>query len=838
MFCMKCGKKIDDDSKFCPFCGNVVANSATNAGVQQNINPVMQTVKFFNKKIMIGVVSCIVAVAVVIGGVKLLTGGFGKTIAEQLFLMSWTELIDLDEKEFKSSLRDEGITYEQGARQFDMRFMELRTKSVSPFMGYDSYFGYHSENIYDDLSLPTATMFAVTFETKDDYEDGKDDILRYLDKSRVKGYDAIVADTENPIIGSDNPFMDFATQTNNYLLDISTIDFNMLMESMIEEADLSEEETRQIRELLEEEENAKELQEMMESVKVYKFSTIAFVENKGALGELLEYYFDDDDENMRAAYESEDFPQYGYCIMNSYMPLTDEDFQSLMSYFNYDTIDQKEIDLDEVRKTLDVDLLDSGVQDSEDDLRAIYFMENHGVDIKSDMDVSSDELKRIWYIRNYGWDSEAGSFVDLSDYHDSRGIYCALTFNYDVDEKAYFQEDLDKMVYLSEKDFNPDTGGSFESEDEKRLYFMKNYSYDTVNSKAVDQEVVDALIAYDKYVGETLAEEGVYGYNLIYIDDNNIPECLVWTEKDQRVFVLSYKNGAIESVTHQQGSGYLKVIYTPKSGKFDISVFYGSAGLEDDIFTLDDSFHLVAYADSNRDIYSRVFSINGQEVSESVYDEALSDKFGSIILGGTSYRREEDYNSAASGCRDVYSNVDKAYSTLLSAYDALGTTTYVTYVPEVAEFDLTDGTLVTGDTAEETGKVKYVQDSLEHKDTYEYNETFFCLTYDIPDSVRYYADSTIVGGDTAIVYNSKNSDEKELIILVDLGTYGRRYDENGNNKFDSFEKEHNNIMKDDCYVSEMKDDSREYTYDFNVFYKDNLPIENGWIKCTKTFFLI
>lgn len=24
MFCMKCGNKIDDDSKFCPFCGGAV----------------------------------------------------------------------------------------------------------------------------------------------------------------------------------------------------------------------------------------------------------------------------------------------------------------------------------------------------------------------------------------------------------------------------------------------------------------------------------------------------------------------------------------------------------------------------------------------------------------------------------------------------------------------------------------------------------------------------------------------------------------------------------------------------------------------------------------------
>lgn len=692
MFCMRCGKKIDDDSKFCPFCGNVVANSVTNAGVQPNVNPVMQTAKFFNKKIIIGVVSCIVAVAVVIGGVKLLTGGFGQTIAEQLFLMSWTELIDLDEKEFKSSLRDEGITYEQGARQFDMRFMELRTKSVSPFMGYDSYFGYHSENIYDDLSLPTATMFAVTFETKDDYEDGKDDILRYLDKSRVKGYDAIVADTENPIIGSDNPFMDFATQTNNYLLDINTIDFNMLMESMIEEADLSEEETRQIRELLEEEENAKELQEMMESVKVYKFSTIAFVENKGALGELLEYYFDDDDENMRAAYESEDFPQYGYCIMNSYMPLTDEDFQSLMSYFNYDTIDHKEIDLDEVRKTLDVDLLDSGIQDSEDDLRAIYFMENHGVDIKSDMDVSSDELKKIWYIRNYGWDSEAGDFVDLSDYKDSGSVYCAMEYNYNISEDKYFEDDFSKIEYLVNKDFNPDTGGTFEDEDEKRLYMIRNYNYDIVSESSIDPAIAEALGAYYDYIESNYIEDGILGYNLLYVDDNDIPECIVWTGKPEerygcRVFALSYKNGSMETITVEAEQGNCaEIICCPKSGIIWLHMS-DTLWQYNDKFELGNSFHKLLskyyYSDGNGNVG---WKIDGVEVSGDFYNSEEN----SWYVEGEEFimidiRTNRDY-----GFSDDYGGT---FSSLLGAYDDLRTIKYTAWAFCIEDFEEKDGIL-------------------------------------------------------------------------------------------------------------------------------------------------
>ena len=32
MYCGSCGKEIDDDSKFCPFCGAVIDNSPQNAG--------------------------------------------------------------------------------------------------------------------------------------------------------------------------------------------------------------------------------------------------------------------------------------------------------------------------------------------------------------------------------------------------------------------------------------------------------------------------------------------------------------------------------------------------------------------------------------------------------------------------------------------------------------------------------------------------------------------------------------------------------------------------------------------------------------------------------------
>lgn len=672
MFCMKCGKKIDDDSKFCPFCGNVVSNSAFNTGTQPKANPVMQTAGVFNKKILIGAVSCIVAVTVVIGGVKLLTGGFGKTIAEQLFLMSWTELEEMDDKEFKNTLRDEGITYNQSydTTEGSYSYYDLYTKSTDSFLGYDCYLGYE-KNTVDNLSIVWGgsgnlfrSIFGIVFETKDEYIDAKEDILQYLNKNLEKGYDAIIDD--------EGDFEQYI-----YLMDIDMENSDKLNEMLKEEYDSLAE--------------SEETQETVEDYKMYKFSFVRFFGDNG-------YQLSDLTNN----FDIKDNPNYGCVILNAYRPMTDDEFLDIMASVNYDVLSHEEIDLVEVSKEIDVDLLDEGVQDSDDYLRAIYFVEHHGIDIMSGMDVSSDELKKIWYINNFGWDNEAGSFVDLSDCSNSKEIYCALTFNYDIRENTYFEDDFTKAVYLSEQNYNPETGKTFESEDEKRFYFLENYSYDTLIGKVVDKEIVDALIAYEEYIEQTLVEEGIYGYNLIYIDDNDIPECVVWTENDQRVFVLCYKNSDVESVTHQQISSYLDVIYTPKSGKFNISVFYGSAGTEDNIFTLDDGFHLAVYADSNRsfswDEYDRSFNINGQEVSASEYEEAIANEFEYIILGGCAYRDEGFYSSYY----ESYKDVQGTYSTLLSAYDALRITTYQAYAPEVAEFDLTDGilTLTTEDPAE------------------------------------------------------------------------------------------------------------------------------------------
>lgn len=80
MFCANCGKKIDDDSKFCPYCGSSISVDMNTPSTDSNI---VVTSKRSNKNVIIGVAACLVAVLAIIGVVKIFTGGSNKEVAEQ-----------------------------------------------------------------------------------------------------------------------------------------------------------------------------------------------------------------------------------------------------------------------------------------------------------------------------------------------------------------------------------------------------------------------------------------------------------------------------------------------------------------------------------------------------------------------------------------------------------------------------------------------------------------------------------------------------------------------------------------------------------------------------------
>lgn len=214
---------------------------------------------------------------------------------------------------------------------------------------------------------------------------------------------------------------------------------------------------------------------------------------------------------------------------------------------------------------------------------------------------------------------------------------------------------------------------------------------DSVAGDSVSKEQDDEFLsAYTDYIEEVLAEEEILGYNLIYIDDNDIPECLVWTKAgadnnpECRVFVLSYKNDNIESVTTDTTGWYADVLYSSRSGDFSLetSIY---RWYKQTVFTLDDSFHKVISMEYESLGTSGRSVIDEQEVSSEEYDKIISQ-----------YDYLDSYTRLSCGVQDTSGEnfyTTGVYSSLLDAYDALRTTTYAAYSVEITKFDLTDNIL-------------------------------------------------------------------------------------------------------------------------------------------------
>lgn len=302
MFCMKCGKKIDDDSKFCPFCGSAIGGTTQLNGQTQRMStssqiPSLSMLKAVKKPIsknaVIGLAACLVAVLAVIGVIKLFTGGFGKTFAEQMFQMSWEEAAELDNAEMESAL---GVQEEVlGSVNY------YYNKPISSFMGHDCYVEYTCSQFglddFQNASFMPELTFAVVCETEKEYKKAKKDILKYLNKNLVKGYDVKTED-----LGDD-------AEAYIYLTDIST-DCNKI------------EETAQYEWWTTlyyiTEDDCEKMQETLRNCKVYKFTRIVFAGDYG--------------ENVSRALirDIKDCPEYGYAMQNIYMPLTDEEFEDFM----------------------------------------------------------------------------------------------------------------------------------------------------------------------------------------------------------------------------------------------------------------------------------------------------------------------------------------------------------------------------------------------------------------------------------------------------------------------------------------------------------------------------
>ncbi len=666
MFCARCGKEIDNDSTFCPFCGQKTDEPVESGGGTPK--PKTGFAKKSGRKVIRGI-AAVAVVVLMIFGISRLIGGIrnrGQSLPEKLFAMSWEEFSELSENDFKDMLDEAGTLYSvESAEDSALKMKSIETKTTDSFMGGDCLYMYAPESFL-------AMLYEIRYETEEDFKAGREQIEEILEKSLLKNTVAF----ETTLGGLKMDWYPVGVSDKN--LDVNLDSTAGLLTSYgIDVDELDDEELDKLGQCY-----------------IYKLVGVTFGSYGDMSGDTDEFVFPGD----------KSYTNNMSVITTMYVPMSEEMLVSwLATIGGHDVISGKKIDLDRFKDSVDEKLVAMYLDEktTSDDLERrrelreelyirLYMMEEHKLDTDKCIYLKTDDEKRLWYIRNFNWDTDTGAQVDLSDYRDSGSIYCAVECNYNSDTAEYFESELDRALYLADKDYKADTGESFENTEEKRLWFIQNYSYDISSEKVMDKEVVDALIAYQKYIDEDrlnpypeYGELEITRFYLAYINDDNIPECMVWDDENVygTPFIMSYMNGEMQVFRSNDVFGDNSLTLIPKSGLFAINSY--SSGIETsgsgtEYIKLSDDFEVLANIEESMSWTNETvtYTLNGENVTEDIIDNVMKEN-GLPAYDEWTYSID-GYNSPQS---------------LLAAYDALRTTIYETYEYCIYEYELKDGIL-------------------------------------------------------------------------------------------------------------------------------------------------
>ncbi len=194
MFCARCGKEMDNNSTFCPFCGQKVGepvehtklNSKINSFGQKAIQRASVLQGFIHRKKLCGFILGLAAVAVAVSGAVRLAGG-KKTVPEKLYEMSWKDMSEFSTDDFMDYLDRRDVRYVKKSRSLDFNVgsgtdvlltaynHRVYVKEFEPFFGGDCIV------FYDTCSFQTG--YVICYKTYEEFEKG----MKALEKDIRKG---------------------------------------------------------------------------------------------------------------------------------------------------------------------------------------------------------------------------------------------------------------------------------------------------------------------------------------------------------------------------------------------------------------------------------------------------------------------------------------------------------------------------------------------------------------------------------------------------------------------------------------------------------------------------
>lgn len=147
-------------------------------------------------------------------------------------------------------------------------------------------------------------------------------------------------------------------------------------------------------------------------------------------------------------------------------------------------------------------------------------------------------------------------------------------------------------------------------------------SVEEAPASAKEPDFSAILAAYQQYADGF--SDGDLRYSLIYINDDQVPECLIWFGS-REIKILSYIGNAIKVFEPEYyGCHSLELAYTPQSGEFAVNQSYGVGGYDYTLAELSSGFEVKMHAESNGGFdypghWNAGYDIDGEPVDEETY---------------------------------------------------------------------------------------------------------------------------------------------------------------------------------------------------------------------------
>ncbi len=449
MFCIKCGKKIDDDSVFCPYCGQKVNDPVETKNLSSGVSkePISGGMK--NKMPLVGIAVALVAVAAVVLCVIKVAGGdkFGKTLPEKLFLMSAEDHASLTWEDVRDMLDEEGTLYQQIDES-------VQTSTTDSFMGYDCIYGYgeYSNNVGAAPSgvawISTSPYFYVAFNTEEDFKDGQESIKKYLEKELEQN--SVALKTDSLFLSGDTYLIECSDKGVDEFWDklLTWEDGSVDIENDLFGDDNSL--LRKCKELIQSGEklDEKAFREIADSMdyKMYKFVQVCYPQMEDGVREMFP--------------RDKSYTDYMCVLQIVCVPMTEEQYIAFAGTWGYDAVSHKDIDLSKFETDIDLSVWeddniklpwqDESIEMKDAAKRVLFFMQEYDYDLLSGEYLKDDMEKRKWYLDHFRWDIHTNTKVDLEEYRGAVEIYLAVTDDYNSATHKPFESELDKALYLAE----------------------------------------------------------------------------------------------------------------------------------------------------------------------------------------------------------------------------------------------------------------------------------------------------------------------------------------------------------------------------------------------------